>query len=58
MTLLLTIRRYSQRAAHDRHFRLKTYAMMGYLCGAFALPFLPPYLASRRTKRDGSWETR
>jgi hypothetical protein len=30
----------------------------GYLVAAFMLPFLPPYLASRRSKQDGSWATR
>jgi hypothetical protein len=41
-----------------RHSKLKGYAMNGYLYAAFTLPFVPPYLASKRTKEDGTCQTR
>lgn len=56
--LATTVRRYSQRATKDPLYRLKAYAALGYLGAAFTLPFVPPYLASRWSKQDGSWLTR
>jgi hypothetical protein len=41
-----------------RFNRLQRCAATGYVCAALALPFVPPYLATQRTKRDGSWTTR
>ncbi|KAF2816486.1 uncharacterized protein BDZ99DRAFT_407339 [Mytilinidion resinicola] len=52
------IRRYSQQAPRDPHFRLKASLMSCYLVGAFTLPFVPPLLETRRTRRDGSYLTR
>lgn len=52
------MRRYSNRMNPNDFSKLKGYAMTGYLCAAFALPFVPPYLASKRTQQDGSWKTR
>lgn len=55
---LTQIRHYSHRLNPNGSSKLKEYAMIGYLCAAFALPFVPPYLASKRTKQDGTWLTR
>jgi len=55
---LAQLRHYSHRLNPNDSSRLKGYAMTGYLCAAFALPFVPPYLASKRTKQDGTWLTR
>jgi len=52
------LRQYSNRMNPNDSSKLKGYAMTGYLCAAFALPFVPPYLASKRTKQDGTWMTR
>lgn len=52
------IRHYSHHAPRNAQSRLKGYAVTGYLVAAFTLPFLPPYLASKRSERDGSWATR
>ncbi|KAF2455606.1 hypothetical protein BDY21DRAFT_373229 [Lineolata rhizophorae] len=52
------IRRYSHHAPQDPHFRLKVVGMTGYLAGAFALPFVPPLLETRRSRRDGTDITR
>jgi hypothetical protein len=43
---------------NGRFNRLQRCAATGYVCAALALPFVPPYLATQRTKRDGSWTTR
>ncbi|KAF2672674.1 hypothetical protein BT63DRAFT_450702 [Microthyrium microscopicum] len=53
-------RQYSTHTSHnsDRVAGAIGYAMTGYLAGAFVLPFVPPYLASRRTQQDGSFQTR
>jgi hypothetical protein len=54
------IRSYSQRIPKDNsnYAGLKGYALTGYLCAAFVVPFVPPYLASKRTKQDGTYLTR
>ncbi|KAF2402993.1 hypothetical protein EJ06DRAFT_527955 [Trichodelitschia bisporula] len=39
-------------------YRLKLAVVSGYLIGAFTLPFVPPYLASKRSRQDGTWATR
>lgn len=49
-----TIRRYSQQAQHDPYLRIKAMAMGGYLVSAFTIPFVPPLLETRRSKKDGT----
>jgi hypothetical protein len=60
LTASRLIRNYSHRAPRDQsHYAgLKGYALTGYLCAAFVIPFVPPYLASKRTKQDGTYLTR
>ncbi len=53
------LRQYSRQAApSELSGKVKGYAVTGYLCTAFVAPFVPPYLASKRTQQDGTWLTR
>jgi hypothetical protein len=53
-----TIRYYSQQIPHDRSSRIQAWAMTGYICGAVVLPFVPPYVKSKKAREDGTSETR
>lgn len=59
-TATTLLRRYSQQHACPvpKHYRLKGLAMSGYLVAAFALPFIPPYMASKQSEQDGTFMTR
>ncbi|TID23038.1 hypothetical protein E2P81_ATG02159 [Venturia nashicola] len=37
---------------------LEKAAVAAYLLGAFALPAIPTYVATRQSKRDGTYDTR
>ncbi|KAF1833996.1 hypothetical protein BDW02DRAFT_589281 [Decorospora gaudefroyi] len=58
MALLSHIRHYSTRLPRDPHYRLKASLATGYVVSAFALPFVPPLLETRRARADGSYLTR
>lgn len=51
-------RRYSTHVPRDPHYRLKATLATGYVVSAFALPFVPPLIETRRAKADGSYLTR
>jgi len=50
--LLLTLRRYSQRASPSRVGKLGTVAVMGYCCIAFSAPFAGAAVMSQRAATD------
>ena len=56
--LFHTVRRYSSHMHQDPYLRAKAFILNTYLVSAFALPFVPPLMASRRAKKDGSVCTR
>lgn len=56
--MLPHLRHYSTRLPRDPRYRLKATLMTTYLVSGFTLPFVPPLLESRRSKRDGSDLTR
>lgn len=51
------MRHYSSHLPND-HSKIKGLAATGYVVAAFTLPFVPPYIASRKAERDGTFETR
>ncbi|KAK3078543.1 hypothetical protein LTS18_007249, partial [Coniosporium uncinatum] len=56
--LLNHVRAYATQAPRPLYTRLQSLAAAGYLGSAFTLPFVPPYLATKRAEANGSASTR
>ncbi|KAF1986566.1 hypothetical protein K402DRAFT_393633 [Aulographum hederae CBS 113979] len=58
LTVRTALRSYSTHPSQPRNPRLQSSLATSYLLTAFALPFIPPYIASTRARQDGSYATR